>query len=144
MNKTSLKTNEYYWESIVRDYELDMQGIVNNAVYLNYCQNVRDLHLCSLGLDWKEWHQRGFDFVLVHVDLSLKRSLRAGDAFYIESNIQRKGRLRLVFDQKIFHSSTQQLAAHAINTAACVDVKQGRPVMPDEIIHTIFTGEQHA
>ena len=35
----------------VRDYECDLQGIVNNAVYQNYLEHARHLYLQSKGID---------------------------------------------------------------------------------------------
>ena len=34
----------------VRDYECDLQGVVNNAVYQNYLEHARHQYLQSLGL----------------------------------------------------------------------------------------------
>jgi len=44
----------------VRDYECDQQGIVNNAVYLNYLQHARHEFGLSTGLDWLELRKGKF------------------------------------------------------------------------------------
>ena len=36
----------------VRNYECDLQGIVNNAVFLNYLEHARHQYLLSVGIDW--------------------------------------------------------------------------------------------
>ena len=38
-------------EMEVRDYECDIQGIVNNANYLHYTEHTRHLYLQSLGVN---------------------------------------------------------------------------------------------
>lgn len=38
----------------VRDYECDLQGIVNHAVYLHYLEHARHLLLKANGLDFAE------------------------------------------------------------------------------------------
>ena len=38
----------------VRDYECDLQGIVNNAVYQNYLEHARHQLLKSIGVDFAE------------------------------------------------------------------------------------------
>ena len=39
-------------EMEVRDYECDIQGIVNNANYLHYIEHTRHLYLTSLGVSY--------------------------------------------------------------------------------------------
>ena len=45
---------EYVFETEmeVRDYECDIQGIVNNANYLHYTEHTRHLYLKSLGVSF--------------------------------------------------------------------------------------------
>jgi len=58
---------EYIFETrmLVRDYECDIQGIVNNANYLHYIEHTRHLFLRSLGLSFAGLHERGIDAVEV-------------------------------------------------------------------------------
>ena len=51
-------------EITVRDYECDQQGIVNNAIYLNYLQHARHEFGRSVGLDWLELNEQGIDLVI--------------------------------------------------------------------------------
>ena len=41
----------------VRDYECDLQGLVNNAVYQNYLEHARHQYLASLGLSFARFHE---------------------------------------------------------------------------------------
>ena len=43
-------------EMEVRDYECDIQGIVNNANYLHYTEHTRHLYLQSLGVSFAKLH----------------------------------------------------------------------------------------
>ena len=43
----------------VRDYECDMQGVVNNSVYQNYLEHARHEFLKMLGIDFAEMTRRG-------------------------------------------------------------------------------------
>ena len=45
----------------VRDYECDIQGIVNNANYLHYTEHTRHLFLKHTGLSFAEMHSRGIE-----------------------------------------------------------------------------------
>ena len=41
----------------VRDYECDIEGIVNNANYLHYAEHTRHLFLKSLGVSFAALHE---------------------------------------------------------------------------------------
>ena len=43
-------------EMEVRDYECDIQGIVNNANYLHYTEHTRHQVLVSLGVSFPHFH----------------------------------------------------------------------------------------
>ena len=77
--------NSYHLDFSVRDYELDLQGIVNNAVYLNYLEHARHEFLKSKGLDFNELHLQGYDAVVVRSEVDYKKSLRSGDEFTVET-----------------------------------------------------------
>mgnify|MGYP005695630351 FL=1 len=51
----------------VRDYECDLQGIVNNAVYQNYLEHARHQFLRSCGFDFAQLHREGHDLSLIHI-----------------------------------------------------------------------------
>lgn len=74
---------KYIWESEVRDNEIDVQGIVNNANYFIYMQHARHKHLKSLGLNFEQMHRDGFDLVLVHTEITFKAPLKSGDEFIV-------------------------------------------------------------
>lgn len=126
------------WQGQVRDYELDIQQVVNNANYLNYFEHARHLILRELGIDFVTWHQQHLDFVLVESNIKYKKPLRSQDQFIITSTMHRKGRVRICFSQNIYlitHSQNQpgDLIAEALFTAACVDTKRNKACMPPEL-----------
>ena len=49
---------EYVYETRmeVRDYECDIQGIVNNANYLHYTEHTRHLFIKDRGVSFAELH----------------------------------------------------------------------------------------
>ena len=51
----------------VRDYECDIQGIVNNANYLHYTEHTRHRFLKSLGVSFSELHAKGVDAVVARM-----------------------------------------------------------------------------
>ena len=71
----------------VRDYECDLQGIVNNATYLNYLEHTRHEFLKSAGVDFALMHQKGINLVVVRSEIDYKFSLASGDKFFILRDI---------------------------------------------------------
>ena len=118
-------------EFSVRDYECDLQGVVNNAVYLNYLEHTRHEYLKTLGLDFARLHQQGCDLVLTRCELDYKAPLRSGDRFVVRLNLERESRLRFAFLQEIYRLPDECLVlqAKAIGTG----IVQGRPALPQEL-----------
>lgn len=137
MNTASCDT--FIWNSEVLEQEIDIQGIVNNAVYLQYFDQGRIQHLLSKGVDWEIWHQNGYNFVLIHVDMEIKNSLTLYDKFYVTSKYEKVGRLKIIFHQTIHKKDNNRLIAKAINTIACVSLCNGKPVMPGNLLTSLFT-----
>lgn len=122
---------KYTWESEVRLNETDLQGIVNHANYVVYMAQARHKHLQSLGIDVGKVHEDGYDLVLVHIDLSFKAPLVCSDEFIVTSIIKPNGRIRINCEQEIIRKSDSKLIASAINTVTCLNIKTGRPEIPE-------------
>ena len=109
----------------VRDYELDLQSIVNNAVYQNYLEHGRHKLVQAMGLDFSALHQQGIDPVVVRAEIDYKQSLRSLDTFVIRSRVEVQGKLRFIFIQEIFRPRDNAIIVQARITAATL--RQGRP-----------------
>ncbi len=125
----------------VRDYECDLQGVVNNAVYLNYLEHARHKCLLELGLDFAELHDNGCDLVVTRAEVDYRRALRSGDRFVVRTRVRRAGRIRFAFDQIILRSSDPQqdpeqvmVEAQIIGTGILQTDKGLRPGLP-QILH---------
>lgn len=127
-----METRPFIIEFHVRDYECDFQGIVNNAVYLNYLEHCRHEFAKHLGLDVVAFAKRGINLVVVRVELEYKSPLRSGDTFLVKTYAERFSRIRLAFHHTIIHRETERLILNArIITAAMND--QGKPFLPEEL-----------
>lgn len=120
---------DFQIELEVRDYELDLQGIVNNSVYLNYLEHARHRYLEHLGLDFSELHKEGIDAVVTRIELDYISSLSSGDNFVVTVHPGRKGRLRLLFYQNIVKLPDRKPIVRGIVTATCLC--DGRPRIPE-------------
>lgn len=94
----------------VRDYECDLQGVVNNSNYQRYMEHTRHEYLESLGENFGDMHDRGIDAFVSRVDIRFRNSLRSGDHFISCLNMKKEGP-KLVFDQYIYREPDKQLAA---------------------------------
>jgi acyl-CoA thioester hydrolase len=64
----------------VRSYELDSQGHLNQATYLQYCEHARWEMLRAAGIDRDRLTASGVGPVLLELNIRYHRELRAGDA----------------------------------------------------------------
>ncbi len=85
----------------VRDYECDLQGVVNNAVYQNYLEHTRHEYLHSHGLDFAELTAAGVHMVVMRAELDYLHALVSGDRFRVDLNAERISRRKVVFHQQV-------------------------------------------
>jgi acyl-CoA thioester hydrolase len=123
--------DQFELEMDVRDYELDLEGIVNNSVYLNYLEHARHLFMQRLGLDFSELHKQGVDAVVTRIEIDYLSPLRSGDRFVVRVRLERKGRLRLMFHQSIVTERDARPVVRALVTATCL--VNGRPQIPPAV-----------
>jgi acyl-CoA thioester hydrolase len=88
-------------EMEVRDYECDIEGIVNNANYLHYAEHTRHLFLQKCGLSFAEMHRRGIDAVVARMKLEYKIPLQCDDKFISRLWIEKDG-FKYIFHQDFF------------------------------------------
>lgn len=112
----------------VRDYECDLQGIVNNANYQHYLEHTRHEFLSSIGVSFAELHKQGIDAVVARINMSFKTSLTSGDEFVSKLYITKEG-IKYIFHQDIFRKSDNKLSVKA--TVEVVNLINGRLSMSD-------------
>ncbi|MDR0676004.1 MAG: acyl-CoA thioesterase [Elusimicrobiota bacterium] len=97
-----MKNYKFLLELEVRDYECDIQGIVNNAVYLNYLEHSRHKFLNKLGLNFSSFVKNKINFVVIKIEIDYKFPLKSGDKFFVGLSCEKISPLRLKFLQDIF------------------------------------------
>lgn len=105
-----MKEYVFKLEMKVRDYECDLQGVVNNSNYQRYMEHTRHEYMESIGENFGRMHDNGIDAFVSKVEIKFKHSLRSGDKFLSCMNIRREG-VKLVFEQDIYRVSDYILAA---------------------------------
>jgi len=115
----------YRLELKVRDYECDLQGIVNNANYQHYLEHARHEYIRTLGLDFAEMHAQGIDFVVARIEMAFKNPLRSGDSYEVTVRCKKEG-IRVVFHQDIYHLPDRKLSVRAkVDSVSLIQGKLG-------------------
>jgi acyl-CoA thioester hydrolase len=127
----------YTLEFSVRDYECDLQGIVNNANYQHYLEHARHEYLISRGISFAELHDEGLDLIVTRVEIDYKFPLKSRDRFIVTVSTRREGNVRLVFDQEIIRLPDEKLIVRAKVTG--VATRNGRPISPEVVIKRLFS-----
>ena len=103
----------------VRDYECDIEGIVNNANYLHYMEHTRHLFLREAGLSFAKMHEKGVDAVVARMNLQYKVPLRCDDVMISRLWIEKQG-VRYIFHQDIIREADNKLSGRATVALVCL------------------------
>jgi acyl-CoA thioester hydrolase len=118
---------DYKIELKVRDYECDVQGIVNNAVYMNYLEHARHEFFLAQGIDFVELAKPNINLVVVRAELDYKFPLKSGDKFWIAVNFENLSAIRFAFKQDIYRSEDDKLILKAKIIGTSLNEK-GKPI----------------
>ena len=125
----------YELEMKVRDYECDIQQIVNNAVYQNYFEHTRHEFLRRLGVNFPSLSRRGIDLVVVHAEIDYHWPLHSGDLFVVTLDIGRCGPIKYIFQQNIFLLPKRRRIVTGVFHGA--SVSKGRPIVVPEVTRAL-------
>ncbi|MDT8445483.1 MAG: thioesterase family protein [bacterium] len=116
-------------ELAVRDYELDLLGMVNNSVYQSYLEHARHEFLKEIGIDFAGMFKEGYRLVVVRSELDYRQTLHSGDRFLVCVRLERDSKVRFRFHQAIFRLPDLTLAIEAQILGTCLK-ETGRPCFP--------------
>jgi acyl-CoA thioester hydrolase len=94
--------------SDVRDYECDMQGIVNNAVYLNYLEHARHEFIRERGVVFARLIKRGIQPVMAEMNIRYLKSLVSNDRYTVRLTMSHANGL-VVFKGDIYRTTDEAL-----------------------------------
>lgn len=138
-----MKITESQLMMAVRDYECDMQGVVNNAVYQNYLEHARHEFLKLHGIDFAALTRAGINLVVVRAELDYKGSLQSADMFTVHTRMEQMSRLKFAFHQRIVRDRDSKEMIAAVITGTGVNA-QGRPFLPDQLLPLLATLTNHS
>lgn len=122
---------KYTYEFVVRGYELDSFGHVNNAVYLNYLEQARWEILEQLGI-LKYFKETENFLVVIKNRIKYIHELNIFDKAYIETSMGRLG-FSVEFKQNIFLQDTNKRIAKSVTKCLFVDKHRVPLDIPDHI-----------
>ena len=122
----------------VRDYEVDSEGIVNNACYLNYLEHTRHEFCEQAGLSFRAMRHRGMAPVVRHIEIDYLSSLGLGQEFTSRLSIRRKG-ARFIFHQWIVNAEEKPVVKADVTI---VNIINGKLTRGDELAEA-FAGHLH-
>lgn len=109
----------------VRDYEVDGQGIVNNANYLHYLEHTRHEFCEYVGLTWRRMNEMGLMPVVRKVEIEYLNSLHMGETMVSKLWLERKGP-RFIFHQDIFGPEDIHIVTATVTVVSVVNGRASR------------------
>lgn len=113
-------------EFSVRDYEVDMQGRVNHAVYLNYCEHARHEFLKTKNMSFDQLMKQGYYFVAIKSEIEYLWPLFSQDEFIVTVEAYSNSRNVIGFRQKIYLLKNNKKIINFNILATCVN-PDGKP-----------------
>ena len=136
----NMEQKKYIFETRmeVRDYECDIQGIVNNANYLHYTEHTRHRFLRSLGVSFADLHEKGVDAVVARMQPTYKVPLTCDDEIISRMGLKKQGH-RWVFNHDRFRDSDEQLCFHAdVDLVTLINGRLGNSKEYDEAFAAVL------
>jgi YbgC/YbaW family acyl-CoA thioester hydrolase len=124
-------------EIVVRPTEIDVNGHVNNAKYVEYLEWGREEWYERNGLPYERLFELGAVTVTVNLNLNFRKECRQGDLLTILTRPERLGRTSFALRQEI-RKRNGEVAADAEVTIVTIDpaTRTSRPV-PDELAEAV-------
>jgi acyl-CoA thioester hydrolase len=111
--------------------DTDAGGVVYYANYLGFMERARTELLSEKGIDIAEYHNKGYLFAVVNVDVHYKKPAVLGDVIAITTEITDVTNVTISINHRIFRENT--LLVEATVRLACIN-KDGKPQrLPEEI-----------
>lgn len=119
----------------MRTFELDSNGHVNNAVYLNYAEQIAAEHaeVLGFGREWSDGH--GIAWAVREHQVTYHRPAAYRDLLRLTTRVQGMTRVRAVRRTTIRREADGELLAEVTTEWVCVRQADGRPArIPADLV----------
>ena len=124
-------------EIVVRPTEIDVNGHVNNAKYVEYLEWGREEWYERNGLPYERLFELGAVTVTVNLNLNFRKECRQGDLLTILTRPERLGRTSFALRQEI-RKRNGEVAADAVVTIVTIDpATRTSRLVPDELAEAV-------
>jgi len=119
-------------EIVVRSTEIDVNGHVNNAKYLEYLEWGREQWYEDAGLPYSRFLALGIQTVTVNININYRKECVQGDRLTVATLPEKAGRSSYVLHQEI-RNRQGELCADALVTSVAMDARtrKSREIPPE-------------
>ncbi|WP_183604639.1 acyl-CoA thioesterase [Paenibacillus phyllosphaerae] len=122
---------------VVRSTEIDVNGHVNNAKYLEYLEWGREEWYEQAKLPYEAFLQLGIQTVTVNININYRRECRQGDQLTVITQADKAGRSSYVLRQEIVNARGE-VCADALVTSVTMDSDTRKSKPMPERLRTLF------
>lgn len=120
-------------EILVRSTEIDVNGHVNNAKYLEYLEWGREEWYEKAKLDYNTFLEMGIQTVTVNINVNYRKECLQNDRLTIVTKPEKVGRTSFVLKQEIFNQR-DELVCDALVTSVAMDSETHKGTqVPDQL-----------
>lgn len=123
---------------IVRSTEIDVNGHVNNAKYLEYLEWGREEWYDMNQLHYETLLGHGVQTVTVNININYRKECKQGDRLTVTTEPQSIGRSSYVLRQEIVNDRGE-LCADALVTSVTMDVETRTSRAVPDVLRGLFT-----
>ncbi len=113
--------------------DTDAMGVVHHANYLKYFEVARVGCLRELGVNYRDWQNKGFHLPLIQAQCNYKKPARFEDLLEIDVTLSRK-KFRFIFEYKVKNKTTNETLTTGSTTHVSVDNNMKLIDPPDDIV----------
>jgi len=118
---------------VVRSTEIDVNGHVNNAKYLEYLEWGREEWYEQAGLTYERFAQMEIQTVTVNININYRKECNQGDRLTIKTSPEKVGRTSYVLKQEIFNQDGERCADALVTSVTMDSVNRKSREVPAEL-----------
>ena len=116
--------------------DIDVQGHVNNVVYLRWVQDAAVAHWYALA---SEADQENLRWIILRHEIDYKQPARLGDRIVARTWVGAASRVRFERHTEILRAADRALLAKALTTWCPIDSRTGRPAVVSAEVRARFS-----